>query len=53
MCNHVSQLVVCKCGAQGWWSTIEVKVIQACANGQGVVKDECWVLADRPKQPGD
>jgi hypothetical protein len=39
--NHVCQLVVCRCGAQGWWSTAEVKVMRARADGLGVVKGEC------------
>jgi hypothetical protein len=52
-CNHVGRLVVCRCGAQGQWSMAEVKVMRACADGPGAVKDECWVLADEPEQPGD
>jgi hypothetical protein len=35
------------CGAQGQWSTAEVKVMRAHADGPGAVKDEYWVLADR------
>jgi hypothetical protein len=53
MCNHVGRLVVCRCGAQGWWSVIEVKVMRARAIGLGAMKDECWVLADGPEQSGD
>jgi hypothetical protein len=53
MCNHVGQLVVCKCGAQGRWSTAEVKVMWARVDGPRAVKDECWVLAYEPEQPGD
>jgi hypothetical protein len=53
MCNHVSQIVVCRCGVHGWWSTAEVKVMQAHADGSGAVKDECLVLANRPEQPDD
>jgi hypothetical protein len=30
-----------------------MKVMQACADGLGAVKDECWVLTDIPEQPGD
>jgi hypothetical protein len=30
-----------------------VKVMRDRANGPGVVKDECWILADGPEQPGD
>jgi hypothetical protein len=51
--NHVSRLVVCRCGAYGWWSTVKVKVMRARADRPGVVKDECWVLADGPEQQGD
>jgi hypothetical protein len=53
ICNHVGRLVVCRCGAQRRWSTVEVKVIRAHANGSGAVKDECWVLANEPEQLGD
>jgi hypothetical protein len=65
MCNHVGRLVVCRCGAQGQWSTVEVMVIHARADGSGAVKviqarvdalgavkDECWVLAEGLEQPG-
>jgi hypothetical protein len=45
--------VVCRCGAQGWWSSAEVKVKRARADGPGVVKSECWVLTDGPEHPGD
>jgi hypothetical protein len=40
MCNHVGRLVVCRCGAQGWWSTVKVKVMRVRADGPGAVKDE-------------
>jgi hypothetical protein len=53
MCNHVDWLVVCRCGGQSWWSTAEVKVMRACADGPGAVKDDFWVLADDPVQRGD
>jgi hypothetical protein len=46
--NHVDRLVVCMCGAQGRWLTVEVKVIRARADGSGAMNDECWVLADEP-----
>jgi hypothetical protein len=49
LCNHVGWLAMCRCGAQGQWSMAEVKLMQACADGPGVVKDECWDLADGPK----
>jgi hypothetical protein len=38
--NHVSRLVMCRCGAQGWCSMVEVKVMRARADGPGVVKGE-------------
>jgi hypothetical protein len=53
MCNHVGRLVVCRCGAKGRWSTAEVKVIQAHADGLGAVKGNCWVLTDGPEQSSD
>jgi hypothetical protein len=31
----------------------EAKVMRARADGLGAVKCECWVLTDRPEQPGD
>jgi hypothetical protein len=43
-------LVVCRCGARGQWSTTNVKVMRACADGLGAVKSECWVLTDGPGQ---
>jgi hypothetical protein len=33
MCNHVVWFVVCRCGTQGRWSTTEVKVMRARADG--------------------
>jgi hypothetical protein len=53
MCKHVSRLVVCRCGAHGWWSTTTMNVMRAHADGPGEMKDECWVLADGLEQPGD
>jgi hypothetical protein len=47
LCNHVGRLVVCMCGAQERWSTTEVKVMRARADGPGAMKGECWVLTDR------
>jgi hypothetical protein len=49
MCNHVSRLVVCRCVSQERWSTVEAKVMRAHADGPGMVKDKCWVLADEPE----
>jgi hypothetical protein len=31
----------------------KVKVMRACADGPGAVKDDCWDLADGPEQLGD
>jgi hypothetical protein len=44
MCNHIGRLVVCRCGAQGWWSTAKVKVMWVRADGPGLVKDEALGL---------
>jgi hypothetical protein len=41
MCNYVGRLVVCRCGAWGQWSTTEVKVMRARADGPRAAKDEC------------
>jgi hypothetical protein len=41
LCNHVGRLVVYRCGAQEWWLMVEVKVMQARADGPGAVKGEC------------
>ena len=40
LCNHAGWLAVCRCGAQGRWSTAKVKVMQVRADGPGVVKDD-------------
>jgi hypothetical protein len=40
MWNLVGRLVVCRCGAWERWSTVEVKVMRARADGPGAVKDE-------------
>jgi hypothetical protein len=53
LCNHVSRLVVCRCGAQEQWSTAEVKVMRARADGPVEVKGECWGFTDGSEQPGD
>jgi hypothetical protein len=53
LCNHVGQLVVYRYGAQEWWSTTEVKVMWARADGPVAVKSECWALTGGPEQPGD
>jgi hypothetical protein len=39
MCNLVGRLVVCRCGSQGLWSTVNVKVMWVRADGSGAVKD--------------
>jgi hypothetical protein len=49
LCNHIGRLVLCRCEAQGWWSTTEVKVMRARADGLGAAKGECWVLTDEPE----
>jgi hypothetical protein len=41
------------CGVQERWSTAEVKVMRAHADGPVAVKGECWVLTDGSEQPGD
>jgi hypothetical protein len=41
MCNHIGRIVVCRCGAHGWWLIAKVKVMRARADGSGAVKDEC------------
>jgi hypothetical protein len=51
--NDVSRLMMCRCGAQGRWSTMKVKVMQVRADGSGAVKDEHWDLTDAPKKSGD
>jgi hypothetical protein len=40
VCNNVSRLVVCRCGAQVRWSTVKVKVMWVRADGPGAMKDE-------------
>jgi hypothetical protein len=41
LCNHVGQLVVCRCGSQRRWPMTEVKIMRARADGPGAAKDEC------------
>jgi hypothetical protein len=53
LCNHVGRLVVCRCGAWGRWSMIEVNFMRDYADGSGAVKGECQVLTDGPEQLGD
>jgi hypothetical protein len=53
LCNHVSRLMVCRCGAQERWSMAEVKVMRARVDGPVAVKGECWVLTYGSEQPGD
>jgi hypothetical protein len=40
LCNHVSRLVVCRCGARERWLMVKVKVMRARADGPGAVKGE-------------
>jgi hypothetical protein len=53
LCNHVFQLVVCRCGPQERWSMTKVNVMRVRANGPGEVKDERWDLTERSESPGD
>jgi hypothetical protein len=53
VCNHVSRLVVCRCGAQVRWSTAKVKVMRVRADGPGAVKDEHCDLTEGPELLGD
>jgi hypothetical protein len=53
MCNHVGQLIVCRCGAQGWWSKAEVKIMRVRADGPGAVKDERRDLTEGPGSSSD
>jgi hypothetical protein len=45
--------VVCRCGAQGPWSTTKVKVMRVRADEPGTVKDERLDLTKGPEAPGD
>jgi hypothetical protein len=53
MWNQVCWLVVCRCGVLVRWSTTEVKVMRAHADGPGEVKDECWEVTDKLEKSGD
>jgi hypothetical protein len=53
LCNHVSRLVVCKCGTQIQWWTAKVKVMRVRVNGPGAVKDKRWDLTEGLESPGD
>jgi hypothetical protein len=53
LCNHVSRLVVCRYGAQGRWSTTNVKVMWVHVNEMGAMKDERWNLTEGSEKPGD
>jgi hypothetical protein len=44
--QHVSWLVVRRCGSRRRWSVAKVKVRQVCADGTGAVKDECWAWTE-------
>jgi hypothetical protein len=46
LCNHVGQLVVCRCGAQGQWLMVMVKVMRVCADGR-------WDLTKGLESMGD
>jgi hypothetical protein len=51
--QHVSWLVVCRCGVQRQLSIEKVKVMQVRVDGPGLVKDEHWVLTDELEKLGD
>jgi hypothetical protein len=51
--QHVSRLVVCRCGVRRRWSTAKVKAMQVCADGPGVAKDECHVSTEGLEKSGD
>jgi hypothetical protein len=53
MCDHVRRIVVCRCGAQGRWSTMKVKVMQVGVDGLEAVKDERWDLTEGPELRSD
>jgi hypothetical protein len=53
LCNHVGQLVVCRCGALGCWSTAKVKVMWVRADRPRAVKDDRWDLTEGPESSGD
>jgi hypothetical protein len=50
LCNHVSRLVVCTCGAHGRWSTMKEKVMQVHADDPEVVKGD---FTEGPEKQGD
>jgi hypothetical protein len=52
LCNHVHWLTVCRCGAQGWWSTAKVKVMWLHDEGPGVAKER-WDLTEGLEKLGD
>jgi hypothetical protein len=51
LCNHVCRLMVCISGAQGRWSTTNVKVMRVRADGPRAAKDERWDLTEGPEKP--
>ena len=51
--QHVSWLVVYRCGVQRQLSIEKVKVMQVRVDGPGLVKDEHWVLTDELEKLGD
>jgi hypothetical protein len=53
LCNHVYRLVVCRCGAQRWWSTAKMKYMRVRADRSRAVKGERWDLIEGPKSLGD
>jgi hypothetical protein len=53
LCNHVSWLVVCRCGTQERWLTTKVKIMWVHVDGLGAAKDECLDLTEGLEKPGD
>jgi hypothetical protein len=53
LCNHIYRLVVCKCGAQGQYSTTKVKVMWIHTDGPEATKDERCDLTKGPEKSGD
>jgi hypothetical protein len=53
LCNHVYRPMVCRCGAQRWWSTVKVEVMRVRDEGLGVVKNERWDLTEELQSSND
>ena len=46
--QHVSWLVVRRCGSRRQWSVVKAKVRQVYADAPGAVKDGCWAWTEGP-----